>query len=177
MDKDFVLDVLMVCGPERYMPQIALDTILRENIRIRLFFSNAVGTGAADARNNVKNMWQMSQSSYDLVLVTDNDIFFEEKSIPAMITFLEENETFGAIALHRDKPCAEDNLEPPHVNAGPVMYRSSVYEQIKYHNNDGCECQGMSNDIRKLGYRIGYLKDGTYSHVFRTAREDYVKSE
>ena len=168
------LDVLIVCSPERFMPQIVLDTILRENIPIRLYFSNAIGSGAADARNNVKDMWKNSINRSEFVLMTDNDIFFPAGSINKMIDFLNRNEDFGAIALHRSET-PEEVTEPCHINAGPVMFKSEIYEQITYHNKAGCECQGFSDDIRKLNYRIGYLDGFQYNHVHRTKRSDYGK--
>ena len=166
------LDVLMVCSPERFVPQIALDTILRENLKIRLFFSNSIDSGAADARNYVKDMWQINKNKSKYVLATDNDIIFPANSIKAMITYLDENEDFGAIALHRSENPTEV-IEPAHINAGPVLYRSEVYSQITYHNKNGCECQGMCNDIRDLNYRIGYLNGFQYGHIHRTKRSDY----
>lgn len=174
MDNEILhdLDILVVCSPERFMPQICLDTILRENLKIRLFFSNSIGTGAADARNYVKDMWQNNKDKSKYVLASDNDIIFPEGSIKAMVDFLDENEDFGAIALHRSENPTEV-IEPSHINAGPVLYRSEIYKQITYHNEAGCECQGMSNDIRNLNCRIGYLNGYQYGHVHRTKRNDY----
>ena len=158
------LDICIPMSPERFFPQICLDTILREDIPFRLFFSNAIGSGAADARNNVKNMWQSSPKLSKYCLMSDNDILFPEGSIKAMIEFLDRNEDYGAIALHRSEN-PQEVIDSAHINAGPVLYRTEVYKQITYHTNDGCECQGMCNDIRNLNYRIGYLNGYQYDHI------------
>ena len=169
------IDILIPCAPDRYFPQLVMDHILIQDIPIRLFFSNAKGDGAASARNYVKDMWQNSPDQSEYVLMADNDIIFPQGSFHALINFLNNNKDFGAIALHRTQApeVPEDQAtEPSHVNAGPVLYRSEIYKQITYHNNDGCECQGQSNDIRKLGHRIGYLGSWKYDHIDVTRKGD-----
>ena len=108
--------------------------------------------------------------------MSDNDLLIPENSVQAMIDFLDANSDFGAIALHRNETPAEVT-EPSHINAGPVLFRSPIFEQITYHNNDGCECQGMTNDVRKLDQKIGYLPNFQYDHIERTKRSDYGQSE
>ena len=170
------LDICMVCSPDRYIPAICMDHLFAQNIPFRLFMSNTTGTGAADARNFVKEMWQSSRIKSKYVLATDNDIILPLGSLQSLIDFLDTNSDFGAIALHRNMLPTEVR-EDPHVNAGPVLYRSEVYEQITYHNNDGCECQGMTNDVKDLDEhnRIGYLPGFQYDHVELTGRPDYEK--
>ena len=169
------IDILIACSPDRYFPQLVMDHLLIQGIPIRLFFSNAKGDGAASARNFVKNMWQNSNDKSHYVLMTDNDIIFPDGSLQAMINFLDRHQDFAAISLHRnDAPQIPETeaSEPGHVNAGPVLFRSEVYNQISYHNNDGCECQGMSNDVRRLGYRIGYLGQWKYDHIEHTRKNN-----
>ena len=170
------IDICMVCSPDRYIPALVMDHLFAQNIPFRLFMSNSVGSGAADARNLVKEMWQSSDNDAksNYILATDNDIIHPIGSIKAMIKFLEDNPSFGAIGLHRNMVPSKV-LEDNHVNAGPVLYRSEVYSQISYHNRSGCECQGMTNDIKDLDYRIGYLDGWQYDHVEMTRRSDYEK--
>ena len=173
------LDILIVCSPDRYFPQLVMDHLLIQNIPIRLFFSNVKGDGAASARNFAKEMWQNSLNKSHYVLMSDNDIIFPDGSLQAMINFLDQHQDFGAISLNRnDAPQIPETeaSEPTHINAGPVLFRSEVFEQIQYHNNDGCECQGMSNDVRRLGYRIGYLGSWKYDHIDQTRKGDYQEN-
>ena len=169
------LDIIIACSPDRYFPQLVMDHLLIQDIPIRLFFSNVKGDGAASARNFAKEMWKNTPGRSRYVLMSDNDIILPRGSLPAMIRFLDQHPDFGAISLHRHEaeqlPETEAS-EPSHVNAGPVLFRTEVYDQMTYHNNDGCECQGMSNDVRKLGYRIGYLGSWKYDHIDRTKRND-----
>ena len=166
-----MIDILIPMSPDRYWPQICIDHILIQNIPFNLFFSNAKGDGAASARNHVKDMWTNYEGRSTYVLTSDNDLLLPEGSLQAMIDFLESNADYGAIALHRNQT-PDRVMEDAHVNAGPVLYRSHVFEQITYHNNSGCECQGMTNDIRNLGYRIGYLNGFQYPHIENTRRND-----
>ena len=166
------LDVLIPMSPDRYFPQLVMDHLLVQGFPLRLFFSNVKGDGAASARNFVKAMWSHNKNPSKYVLATDNDLILPRDSVQAMITFLDENEDFGAIALHRNH--TPDTVEEsPHVNAGPVLFRSSILKQITYHNDSGCECQGMTNDVRNLGYRIGYLGGYQYDHIEQTRRSDH----
>ena len=165
------LDVLMVCSPDRYIPEIVINSLLDENLRTRLFISNVKGDGAASARNFVKEMWFSNPIKSKYVLATDNDIILPCGSLQSMISFLNNNSDFGAISLHRNE-LPQTIMEPSHINAGPVLYKSFVYEQITYHNFDGCECQGMTNDIKTLGYRIGYLPGYQYDHIENTRRNN-----
>ena len=166
-----MVDILIPMAPNRYIPQLVLDHILIQNIPFNLFFTNSKGEGAASARNHVKNMWIDYKDKSAYVLTSDNDLLLPEGSLQAMIDFLESNTDYGAISLHRNI-IPDYVMEDAHINAGPVLYRSSIMEQIAYHNNDGCECQGMTNDIRKLGYRIGYLNGFRYPHIEETRRND-----
>lgn len=169
------LDVIIVCSPDRYFPQLVMDHLLIQDIPIRLFFSNVKGDGAASARNFAKEMWQNVNKKSRYVLMSDNDIILPRGSLQALIRFLDQHPDFGAISLHRreaEQLPETEAAEPSHVNAGPVLFRTEVYNQITYHNNDGCECQGMSNDVRKLGYRIGYLGSWKYDHIDQTRRND-----
>ena len=163
-------------SPERFLPQVVLDHLLIQNIPFRFFFSNAKGDGAASARNFVKAMWQPSPDRSKYVLMSDNDILMPDGSVQAMIDFLDQNEDFGAIGMQRggapELPKTQA-MESPHVNAGPVLFRTELYDQITYHNNNGCECQGMSDDIRELGFRIGFIGSFTYDHIDRTKRNDF----
>ena len=167
------LDVGIVCSPERFIPQLTIDHLLIQKISMRFFMSNCIGTGAANARNFVKEMWKDCPQKSEYFLMTDNDILMPKGSVQDMINFLNNNKDFGAIALHRNEVPTEV-IEPSHINAGPVLFRSSIFEQITYHNNDGCECQGQSNDVRKLGSRIGYLPNYQYDHIDRTKRSDWT---
>ena len=172
------LDVGMVCSPERYIPQLTMDHLLIQKIPMRFFISNAIGTGAADARNFVQDMWSGCPQKSKYFLMTDNDLLIPEGALQDMIDYLDNNKDFGAISLHRTEVPKEVD-EPKHINAGPVLFRSEVFEKIRYHNNSGCECQGMSNDVRDLGHRIGYLNNWLYNHIDRTKmmRKDPVEQE
>ena len=61
--------------------------------------------------------------------MTDNDILMPEGSIQDMIDFLDNNEDFGAISLHRTE-LPEEVTEPSHINAGPVLFRSDVFNKL-----------------------------------------------
>ena len=165
------LDVLICCSPSRYLPQLVLDHLLVQGVPLRLFFSNVKGDGAASARNFVKDMWIQNENPSKYALMTDNDLIMPRDSVQAMVTFLDENEDFGAISLHRHQ-IFDHIFEDKHVNAGPVLFRSSALKEITYHNEAGCECQGMTDDVKAMNLRIGYLNGFQYGHIENTERGD-----
>ena len=169
------LDILIPMAPNRFLPQTVLDHILIQNIPFRLFFTNAKGDGATSARNFVKAMWQSSPDKSNYTLMTDNDICLPKDLVRSMIDFLDQNSDFGALGVQRGgapQLPKTQAMESPHVNAGPVLFRREIFEKLTYHNNNGCECQGMSDDIRNMGLRIGFIGGFTYDHVDQTVRSD-----
>ena len=159
-----MIDILIPMCPDRFLPESVMNSIIEQEVPFNLFLSNSRGDGAANARNHVLSMWKNFAGKSDLVLATDNDLLLPSGSLNCMILFLRDNKKFGAIALHRNQT-PESVLEDQHINAGPVLYRSEVLEQINYHNDLGCECMGMSHDVRALGWRIGYLPNWRYGHI------------
>ena len=161
-----IIPVLMPIDPMRIVPEPVLTSLLTQGIPINLIMSNAIGTGAAQARQHLKDMLK-SDPGY--VMTTDNDIVLEKGSLLAMLDFMERNSDFGGIVISKHfRPVQVQ--EGRHVDASPALYRSSIYNQITYHNRDGCECMGIANDIRNLGYRIGFLDNFQCEHIMDTKR-------
>ena len=64
------LDVGMVCSPERFIPQLAIDHLLIQKIPMRFFISNAIGTGAASCKKLCKSNVER--------LLTEKQILFDD---------------------------------------------------------------------------------------------------
>ena len=168
--KKQIIDVLIPISSDRFLPQIVFDSLLIQGYPLRFFLSNVVGNSAIDARESVKQMWQNSEPTSPYCLMSDNDIIFNPKSIDLMLDFLYNNEDFAGIALQRGSAPTE-LIEPDHISAGPVLYRSEYYKQISYYDEkEGCDCLRQARAIRKLGKRIGFLPNVTYQHIKNTLR-------
>ena len=174
------LDVLMPCAPDRNIPTEVLNSFIMQDIPCRLFFSNLVGNNDyAAARNCVRDMWRLNSNKSSLVFMADNDVVIPSEALQAMIKFLDQNPDFGAIGLEKNEaPLIPDTeaTEPTHVNGGTTLWRSNLLQKIPYHFNDGCECQGACNDLRALGYRIGFLGSWFGKNIEDTRREDLKKN-
>ena len=170
------LDILIPCAPNRYLPQEVLDSLITEELPCRLFFGNTVGNNhLAKARNAVKDLWQKDPEKSKYCLMTDNDLILPHGSIQSMVKFLDQNPDFGAIGLEeKESPLIPETeaTEPTHVDSGPTLWRNDLFQQIRYHHNDGCDCQGACNDLRKMGYRIGFIGSWHCNHIDDTVRED-----
>ena len=165
-----IIDVLIPISSDRFIPQVVMDHLLIQGYPLRFFMSNVVGNSAIQARQSVKEMWQNSRPTAPYCLMTDNDIILNRNSLQLMLEFLEQNEDFAGIGLQRGI-APEELIEPDHVSAGPILYRSVDYKQISYYDeSEGCDCIRQAKAIRKLGKRIGFLPNVTYQHIQNTIR-------
>lgn len=167
------LAIAMPIEEGRFLPQAVLASIEAQGIPYRLWVSTTFSNGETAAmRNNVKNFALRSDAPY--ILMTDNDLVFAEGDVEAMVDFLEEHHDFAAIAISKHgvppTPNGEtEATEPDHVDAGPVLFRRSVYEQVQYSNDNGkCECGAMCDTLRNMGQRIGFLTNRAVHHIATT---------
>ena len=164
-----ILDVLIPIASQRFLPQIVFDSLLVQGYPMRFFMSNVIGDCPINARESVKQMWQASEPSAPYTLMSDNDIILNKGTLDVMLKFLEDNEDFAGIGLQRgEAPAGEptEAIEPEHVSAGPILYRSEIYKQISYYSeSDGCDCLRQGTAIRNLGHRIGFLCGVSYQHI------------
>lgn len=167
------LEIAMPMQDGRYLAQAVLASIETQNIPYRLWVStNFSNREYAAARNHVKDLALQGKAPY--ILMTDNDLVFPAGAFEAMLSWLDNNRDFGAIAISKNGDPDEANpnqvVEPKHIDAGPVMFRRSILEQFNYSNEGGtCECQAMCNTLRdQLGVRIGFLTGFQVQHIRNT---------
>lgn len=177
--KEQIIDVLIPISSNRFIPQVVLDHLFIQGYPLRFFMSNTEGDSAVDARESIKRMWQASEPTAHYVLMTDNDLILNPGSIDVMFEFLINNEDFAGIGLQRGlAPPGEptEAIEPDHISAGPILYKSKYYKQISYYDEQqGCDCIRQARAIRKLGKRIGFLCGVTYQHINNTIWSDYER--
>ena len=162
-----IIPVLIPICPDRIIPEQVLSSILDQGIPVTIYASNAIGNGAAKARQYLKDL---VKDDPGYVMTTDNDIVLPKGCLIGMLDFMERNPSFGGIAISKHYSPQNAVDEPGHVDAGPVLWRSEAYNKVKYHTNDGCECAGMTKDIRRLDYRIGFLGGFRCHHIINTRK-------
>ena len=162
-----IIPVLIPICPDRFVPEEVFSSILDQGIPVTIYASNAIGTGAAKARQYLKDL---VKDDPGYVMTTDNDIVLPERSLIAMLDFMNRNTDFAGVAISKHYSPEASVEEAKHVDAGPVLWRSEVYNQMQYHTNDGCECMGMTKDVRALGYRIGFLGGFRCHHILDTRK-------
>ena len=160
-----IIPVLIPICPDRFVPEEVLSSILDQGIPVTIYASNAIGNGAYRARQYLKDLVKADPG---YVMTTDNDIVLPKGCLIAMLDFMERNPSFAGIAISKNFKPREEVVESGHVDAGPVLWRSSVYSQLEYHISDGCECLGMTKDVRHMGYRIGFLGGFRCHHIINT---------
>ena len=179
--KDQIIDILIPISSDRFLPQVVLDHLLIQDYPLRFFMSNVIGNSAIEAREAVKQMWQASNPVAPFCMMMDNDIILHPGTLDLMLVFLQNNPDFGGVSLQRGAaPEGEptEAIEPDHVSAGPILYRSSDYQQISYMDqSEGCDCLRQARALRALGQRVGFLCGVTYSHIKNTRRQDKIEPE
>lgn len=174
-DEKPFLDVLMPVQEGRFIHLEVMRSLCNQNVKMRLWMSTLVSNGdTASARNQVK---QYGQSDY--ILMTDNDLVLPDDAVERMTNFLDKQSDFGAVALSKkhipDTALGEVEVLG-HIDAGPVMWRKEVFDKITYQFRGSCECMASCEDIRALGYEIGFLT-GTYAKHIVDTRSDLLKGD
>ena len=164
-----IIPVLIPISPDRIIPEEVLSSILNQGVPVTIYASNAIGTGAAKARGYLKGLLR-DDPGY--VMTTDNDIVLPDRSLIAMIDSMERNTDFAGVAISKHYSPENEIDEPRHVDAGPVLWRSEAYNKVEYHISDGCECLTMCNDLRHMGYRIGFLGGFQCHHIIDTRKNN-----
>lgn len=158
------LDVVMPVQEGRLIPSQVMESITNQGFNTKLWVSTLHSQGdIASARNQVKQY-----ATTDFVLMHDNDIILPDGILERMIKFLENNEMFGAIAVSKKHvPDTElgDVEVVQHVDAGPVMWRRELLEQITYQYRGFCECFAYCEDLRAMGKEVGFLTGVVAQHV------------
>ena len=172
-DHPHPLDIAMPVQDGRFISQLVLASLDAQCIPYRLWVSTVYSNGEfANARNSVREAALRGTSPY--ILMTDNDLVFSDGDFRAMVLWLENNPDFGAIAISKhsapDAQNGEAVIEPPHVDAGPVMFRREVFQQFAYSNKGGtCECAAMCRTLREeMNQRIGFLTGRSVRHIRNT---------
>ena len=160
----------------RFIPIEVLEGLHKQNVNFKLWVSTRDdGNQAAGARNRVK---QYATSKY--LLTMDNDLVLEPYSIKKLVTFLDRNPNFGAIAInkYRVPPGNGEAIVESHIDSAPVLWRLELLKKITYeyrvqkdHEGKdyiGCECLAAGQDVRAMGYEIGFLTGIRCHHIKET---------
>ena len=166
--------VLMPISPDRIIPEPVMSSILMQGIPVTIIMHNSIGDDAVAARQYLHDYPYKSDK---FILTMDNDLVLPQDSLQKLVDFLNKNEDFGAIAISKLFTPTEPVDEAGHIDAAPVLFRLEVYEKIDYHNRNGCECMGMTKDIRNLGYKIGFLGGLKAKHILETSSEKYLEEK
>ena len=165
------LDVVMPVKEGRFIHNKVLSSIENQGYNTRLWVSTLHSAGnIALARNQVKQY-----ASGEFVLMHDNDIILPDGILDRMIDFLQQNANFGAVAVskkHVPDPAIGKVEVVGHVDAGPVMWRTALLHQITYRGYTEdcpqCECLGYCEDLRAMGYEVGFLTGVIAEHIDMT---------
>lgn len=172
------LDVVMPVKEGRYIHSKVLSSIENQGYNTKLWMSTLHSAGnIALARNQVK---QYARTPF--TLMHDNDIILPDGILTQMIDFLEQNPNFGAVAVskkHVPDPSIGKVEVVGHVDAGPVMWRTDLLHQITYRGYTDdcpqCECLGYCEDLRAMGFEVGFLTGVIAEHIVDTesAHEEF----
>ena len=173
------IDICMAVEEGRFISPQVIEGLQKQRWPYRLWISTQNdNNGAAGTRNRVK---RFGETKY--ILAMDNDLILEEGSFLKMVEFLDNHPDFAAIAISK-KEKFEGNGEElirNHVDSAPVLWRKEILDQLTYEFRATggviqCECQTACDDVRKMGYEIGFLTNIMCKHVEDT-RHESIKQE
>jgi len=159
----------------RFIPQEVLDALLAQGIPFRLFVSTKISNGDYPAvRNNIKQY-----GCFSMALMLDNDIVLPEKALSQMISFLNEHPEYGAIGLPKQdfsRLSDAELLNALHVDMSCVLFRQEALNQLTFRwtppdedlRSGVCECAQACRDLRRMGWKIGFLPGFCAKHIVQT---------
>lgn len=104
---------------------------------------------------------------HDLFLFLNSDIVFRSQNgVQDMISFLEENKDYGAVAIQKSKRVSSD-----HIDIGCMTVRREVMKHVDFTlestDHPSCDCRNFERDMQTIGYKMGYLKDQTIVDLYK----------
>ena len=173
------IDVCMAVEEGRFISPQVIEGLQIQQWPYRLWISTQNdNNGAAGTRNRVK---RFGETKY--ILAMDNDLILEKDSFSKMVEFLDIHPHFAAIAINKYKRPEGDGegLISNHVDSAPVLWRKEILDKLTYEFRATggiiqCECQTACDDVRKMGYEIGFLTNITCKHIPDTKHES-IKQE
>jgi hypothetical protein len=119
----------------------------------------------ASARNDAK---RLGVSPW--VMFLDDDVELALSCVERLRTALVQRPGFAALAA--DYLAEGGGVRAEHVAMGATLFRREALEQVQFRSEtDRCECQCCCDDLRRLGWSIGYLPGACATHLRRQRPE------
>jgi hypothetical protein len=81
------------------------------------------------------------------------------------LNFLKANNDFGGISITYPSNGREQDDKNPHIDIGWAMYRTDLFLKLDFNDTRNL-CVAVTDQIRKMGYRFGYLdKKNRITHI------------
>lgn len=167
-----IVDVLLPCHPQKKIPFEVIDSILTQDYPVNLMISNAIDSGHQKAREHVKNLYKVQNQ---FIVSTDDAVIIPPNTFKKQIEFLQTHLDFAAIGIYQnprpgnidERPFGPENeaVQYRHVSSSLLMWRSIIFNNCSYLVGEGCDCQRMCDQIRDLGWKIGYLNNIFHNHI------------
>lgn len=163
------VDVLTVLGPGRTIREPVLFALENQG-HVALEHHVVEGTpplpgerrtdAIARARNRAK--W-LGNAHYAMFL--DDDVVLPPQAIEKLVFALLFNPRYAAIGIDY-QGFEQSSPWAVHVAMGAVMFIRPILEQIHFRTEPNkCECYCCCDDIRRMGYLIGYLPGLQAEHL------------
>ena len=170
------VDVVVLTRDHSPLPE-SVDHALKSqrNVEVRVHRivgeSHKADCSRLDAICRARNKGKLQGSSPWLMFL-DDDVTLSADCIYRLVGALSNRPGFGALAAdYLSQSCSDGQSR--HVGMGATLFRRSELNRIRFrYDSNRCECQCCCDDLRSLGYRIGYLPGSTAEHRPRQKRRD-----
>jgi hypothetical protein len=106
------------------------------------------------------------------MMFVDDDVVLDEACIRELLQGLLNAPKYGALAADYLGE-SQGGFRTSHVAMGATLFRRSALSHVRFRWEPGkCECQCCCNDLRGLGWEIGYLPSARARHVRRTRTQN-----
>ncbi len=163
------VDVLTVLGPGMSVHDRVLSALKNQgdvNLKHYIVEGQALLPGEdritaiAKARNCAK---ELGDSHYAMFL--DYDVVLPPSGIEKLVYALILNPYYAAIGIDYQN-IFQPSVLNIHVAMGSVLFIRPILQKIVFRTEPGkCECYCCCEDIRQMGYLIGYLPDLRAEHI------------
>lgn len=108
-------------------------------------------------RNIAKNKaLKKYDSKYFLFLNRDVELG-GDKDLEDLITFLEDNENFIAVAINTRNKEIKKLIDTHHTDIACALFRREALEELEFNNSYGCNCRGVCVYALSNKKKIGYI--------------------
>ncbi len=167
------IDLVMITRDDRPLRKRVAESIRRQH-GVQIRFHRVLGTPRPTDPNRWATIARARNSAAGCgdspwVMFLDDDVVLAPDCVARLHQALSARADHAALAADYLGEARSRSIKTPHVSMGATLFRRSVLQRYRFRwEGSKCECLCCCEDLRRHGFRIGYLP---------TARAEHLKKE